>query len=121
LKLLRLRKVFILLDPMLFKVIVRDYYRSKMRNMLKKMEKEQIVYSYVTREDHNYITRQIVISYAFRVARLILIIFSVSYFIGTVWYIYCRFSSEGQVSMNSTFYTYYSFNEWQINGQNIDS
>lgn len=44
-KLLRLRKVFILLDPMLFKVIMRDYYRSKMRNMLKKMEKEQVVYS----------------------------------------------------------------------------
>lgn len=76
----------------------------------------------MTREDHNYITRQIVISYAFRVTRLILIIFSVSYFIGTVWYIYCRISSEGQPhSANSTFYTYYNFNEWQAKGQNIDS
>ncbi len=48
-KLLRLRKVFILLDPMLFKVIIRDYYRAKMKKMLKKFEEEQVVYSYVTR------------------------------------------------------------------------
>lgn len=52
------------------------------------MLKEEGRSTFATLEDHNYIMRQIIISYAFRVLRLIIIIFSISYFIGTLWYIY---------------------------------
>ena len=48
-----------------------------------------------TLEDHNYILRQIMMSYAFRVLRLIIIIFSVSYFIATLWYIYTWLIDDG--------------------------
>jgi len=41
-----------------------------------------------SKEDHNYIMRQIIMNYAFRVLRLIVIIFSISYFIATLWYIF---------------------------------
>lgn len=50
--------------------------------------------SFATREDHNYIMRQIIISYAFRVLRLVIIIFSISYFIGTLWYIYTWLNND---------------------------
>lgn len=62
--------------------------------------------SYATKEDHNFIMRQIVMSYAFRVVRIIIIIFSISYFIGTLWYIYTWLSDDG-VSEGETFFGFY--------------
>jgi hypothetical protein len=54
------------------------------------------------------------------VARLILIIFSVSYFIGTLWYIFCRLSSK-EGDQSGSFFVYYQFDEWQVAGNNVDS
>jgi hypothetical protein len=51
------------------------------------MKEEGKTFSADSKVDHNYIMRQIVMSYAFRVTRLVIIIFSFSYFIGTLWYI----------------------------------
>jgi hypothetical protein len=42
---------------------------------------------YMSRVDHNFIMRQIVMTYAFRVVRIVIIIFTISYFIGTLFYI----------------------------------
>ena len=39
--------------------------------------------------DHNKIMRRIMLGYLFRVVRMIMIIFTLSYFIGTLWYIFC--------------------------------
>jgi hypothetical protein len=47
-----------------------------------------------SRVDHNYIMRQIVMSYTFRVIRLVIIIFSLSYFIGTLFYIFAWLIDE---------------------------
>ena len=61
-----------------------------------------------TRDDHNYIMRQIVMNYAFRVIRIVLIIFSISYFIGTAFYIFTWLSDDG-VSVNTNFFGRYGF------------
>lgn len=52
--------------------------------------------------DHNNIMRQIMLGYITRVLRMILIIFTVSYFIGTLWYIFCW-------QMHTKYYTYFDF------------
>jgi len=39
--------------------------------------------------DYNNIMRRIMLGYIFRVLRMILIIFTVSYFVGTLFYIIC--------------------------------
>jgi len=39
--------------------------------------------------DHNNIMRRIMLGYIFRVLRMILIIFTVSYFVGTLFYLIC--------------------------------
>ena len=60
-----------------------------------------------TREDHNYIMRQIVMDYAFRVTRLVIIIFSISYLICTFWYLLCHFIDDNE--SDSTFFGSYNF------------
>jgi hypothetical protein len=39
--------------------------------------------------DHNKIMRQIMIGYFFRIVRMILVIFTISYFFGTIFFIIC--------------------------------
>jgi hypothetical protein len=67
----------------------------KLQRKLQKLKEDGGIIPFDTKEDHNYIMRQIVMSYAFRVIRLIIIIFSVSYFIGTLWYILCWLTDDG--------------------------
>jgi hypothetical protein len=86
-KLLRLQKVFQLLEPRQFNNLIKQYYSAKLKRTLQSFE-DTGRFTNPTREDHNYIMRQIIISYAFRVLRLVIIIFSISYFIGTLWYIF---------------------------------
>jgi len=83
LKLLRLYKLFYLLDAGNFKSLVKQYYEGKLRRVIKNpnLKFDQL-------RDNNNIMRQIMINYAFRVLRLVIVIFSISYFIGTLWYIF---------------------------------
>jgi hypothetical protein len=39
--------------------------------------------------DHNKIMKQIMIGYAFRILRLVVIVVLISYFSGTLWYLFC--------------------------------
>ena len=43
---------------------------------------------YLNKEDNNKIMQQIKINYVFKVFRLVIIIFTISYFIGTLFYMY---------------------------------
>lgn len=65
--------------------------------MKRKLEnlKEEGKLKYISKDDHNYIMRQIVMSYMFRVVRIVIIIFSISYFIAILWYIFCWLSDDG--------------------------
>jgi hypothetical protein len=61
--------------------------------------------------------KQIVIKYAFRIFRLIIIIFSVSYYIGIFWYIFTWLShSENKPS----FYNVYKFETWRLEDDHLD-
>lgn len=39
--------------------------------------------------DHNKIMRQIMLGYFFRIVRMVLVIFTISYFFGTLFFIAC--------------------------------
>jgi hypothetical protein len=83
-KLLRLPRLFQLIEPKQFTGLIKSYYNSKIKRVIAKgaYKSEQLT-------DHNAIMRQIMIGYFFRVLRLVLIIFTISYFIGTLWFVYC--------------------------------
>jgi potassium voltage-gated channel Eag-related subfamily H protein 8 len=65
---------------------VKEYFRAKMKKKLNNLANKNKKF-YISRVDHNFIMRQIVMTYAFRVVRIIIIIFTISYFIGTLFYI----------------------------------
>lgn len=48
----------------------------------------------LSRVDNNFIMEQIVWNYAFRVTRLIIIVFSLSYFLAIFWYIFTWLLNE---------------------------
>lgn len=56
---------------------------------------------------------QIMINYAFRVFKLVVIIFSISYFIGTLWYIFTWQANDGKVLKEGeepeNFFQYFHF------------
>ena len=72
--------------------------------------------------DHNKIMRQIMLGYVFRVVRMVLIIFTVSYFIGTMWFIFTWqlytkvYDSENEHS----FIGLYHFDDRLKNGDRFD-
>lgn len=61
------------------------------------------------------------LGYVFRVIRMILVIFTVSYFIGTLWYIYCwqiytiDYDSKG----TDSFIGYYNFDKKHADGDDF--
>ena len=70
-------------------------------------------------EDNNNIFRQIILSYIFQVLRLIVIIFSISYFIGTLWYIFVwQLDKHSDPNQKDTFFCYYGFDV--LNEENQD-
>lgn len=73
-----------MIDPKGFNDIVKAYYQSHIKRVLKTDD-------YMTRPltDHNKIMRQIMLGYFFRVLRLVLIIVTISFFTGTLWYLFC--------------------------------
>lgn len=111
-KILRLQKVFLLLDPRQFNNLIKQYYKSKMMRYLKHLEQTQTP-SFTRVEDHNYIMRQIVMNYAFRVLRIVIVIFSISYFIGTLFYIIVWQTSDRTTTDN--FFVAYGFDVMKQN------
>ena len=81
--------------------------------------KDKKIINKPTKEDHNFIMRQIIMSYAFRVFRIIIIIFSVSYFIGTLWYIFTWLTDDGY-SAKGFFFGEYRFRDWKKNNKDLD-
>jgi len=67
----------------------------------------------LSRVDNNFIMRQIVMNYAFRVTRLIIIVFSISYFLSIFWYIFTWLLYEYDYYVNVTFFEYYGFDKWR--------
>lgn len=64
--------------------------------------------------------RQIMLNYAFRIFRLIIIICSISYFIGTLWYIF-TWQLDLMLNPSNTnedFYENFNFNN--LNNENQD-
>lgn len=83
-KLLRLPRLFHMIDPKQFNELVKTYYQNRLKRVMKNddFKSEQLT-------DHNKIMTQIMLGYFFRVVRMIMVIFTVSYFIGTLWFIFC--------------------------------
>lgn len=113
-KMLRLKKMKNLLEPRLFNNIVKVYYANKQKRAVKKMKSEGLDPS-LSRVDNNFIMRQIVMNYAFRVTRLIIIVFSISYFLSIFWYIFTWLLYEYDYSVTVTFYDYYGLDTWREN------
>lgn len=79
---------------------------------------------YISRVDHNFIMKQIVMTYAFRVVRIVIIIFSISYFIGTLFYILTWLIDESGIAEDGeNFFSYeFSFGQFrQLNKDKEDS
>ena len=104
-----MQKIFQLLEPRQFNNLIKEYYRNKLKRKLASLKEEGKKISADSKTDHNYIMRQIVMSYAFRVCRLIIIIFSFSYFIGTLWYIYTWLNYDGFSTDYKFFFGYFKF------------
>ena len=88
---------------------------SKLHRVIKadRFQSEQLT-------DHNNIMRQIMLGYFFRIIRMILVIFTISYFIGTLWYIMCyqlhkkidkRTDAKGQIINVDDFIVKFNFEE----------
>lgn len=83
-QLLRLPRLFQLLNPKGFKTVVTTYYEKKISRVLENKD-----YELKPMTDHNHIMKQMFLGYTFRVLRLVLILFTMGYFIGTLWYLFC--------------------------------
>ena len=106
-----MQKIFQLLEPRQFNNMIKEYYRNKLKRKLAQMKEEGKTVSADSKVDHNYIMRQIVIRYMFRVSRLVIIIFSFSYFIGTLWYIFTWLIDDGVTTGYVHFFGYFKFRE----------
>lgn len=96
-----------LLNSRNFTNIVKTYYESRLKRILQNPE-----LSISDKFDNNKIMQQIMLNYAFRIVRLIIIILTISYFIGTLWYIFTRRDSKVNYDIDesdndSTFYFRY--------------
>jgi hypothetical protein len=89
LNLFRLKKLFMLLNARNFNNIVKKYYSYRLEKVIKDITLQSDKY-----KDNNKIMAQMLINYAFKIFRLILIIFTISYFIGTMWYIFAEKTYE---------------------------
>ena len=80
---------------------------------MKKLQRKEPAVKALSRVDKNFIMRQIVMNYAFRVTRLIIIVFSISYFLSIFWYIFVWLLYEHNYHLKITFFEYYSFDEYR--------
>jgi len=101
-----------LLDVSTFKGIIIKYYQFKINRLATKPEGMD------DRVDNNKILNQILAVYVYRIVRLVLVIFTISYFVGTLWFIFVmRTADEGESNFyldnemeeQTDFYKYSSF------------
>lgn len=107
-----------LLDIRTFKNLIKTYYEFKLKKVLANPHLKHDQY-----KDNNNIMAQIMISYAFRVFRLIMIMFTISYFIGTLWYIFVWQMTESHSDGNDiyeNFYTFYKLDELKAQEREYD-
>jgi hypothetical protein len=80
--------LFQLISPKKFAQLIKSFYDKEVRRVMQNKfsvaeeNGEQLT-------DHNKIMRRIMLGYLYRVVRMILIILTLSYFIGTLWFIFC--------------------------------
>lgn len=81
-KLLRLPRLFAMIEPKQFNNLVKAYYHNQLKRVMSNddYKSEQLT-------DHNKIMRQIMLGYFFRIVRMVLVIFTISYFFGTIFFI----------------------------------
>ena len=110
LRLLRVERIFVILNIQVFQGIIKFYYRSNLNASIARNSQRQED----NKEDNNKIMNQILFMYIFRVVRLIIFILILSYFLGTIWFILTKFTSRGDPDS----FTFYNQNSL---GDNTDS
>jgi hypothetical protein len=107
-KLLRLPRLFQLIEPKKFMTLIKTFYDAKVKRVIQNRFRvaeengEQLT-------DHNKIMRRIMLGYFFRVVRMIMIIFTLSYFIGTLWFIMCWWLYKGNPNEDDNFIIDFGF------------
>ncbi len=103
-KLFRLYKLKEVMDTKNFQDMVKSVFRRRLQSIIRNESKQK-----ESNVDNNKIMLQIKIMYIFRVLRLIVTILILSYFLGTLWFIFSKrttFSPE-----DFTFYNYYGLKD----------
>lgn len=85
LKLLRLPKLQSVMDTKNFQDMIKSVFRRRLQSVIRNENKQK-----ESNVDNNKIMLQIKIMYAFRVLRLIVTILILSYFLGTLWFIFSK-------------------------------
>jgi hypothetical protein len=84
--------------------MVKSIFRRRLQSVIRNESKQK-----ESNVDNNKIMLQIKIMYAFRVLRLIVTILILSYFLGTLWFIFSKRTTETEDDY--TFYNYYRLGE----------
>ena len=105
LRLFRLGKIFILMDMQNFTRIMRNYYRGR----LVKIIQQNANSANDKMSDNTKIMTQIFIIKGFQVFRLILFILILSYFLGCLWFIMTKHTTDNEDEF--TFYNNYGMEE----------
>ena len=113
LRMFRLSKILILLDPQRFTRLIRNRYRKNLKRMLEQDRRGDIGNDRMT--DNNKIMHQIYLRKGFQVFRIVCIILFLSYFLGTFWFIITKHATFDDSEY--TFYNEYALAD-QTNMQN---
>eukprot|EP00347_Sterkiella_histriomuscorum_P000318 403376339 len=114
---IKIKKLFQLVHLRNFQNILKNFYERKFKYILKNANLK-----HDQKRDNNNIMRQIVTMYVIRVIRLIAILFILSYFIGTLWYIAVwQLNIYKYYEDNNNFFTYYQLDEMKDNHEDLDS
>jgi hypothetical protein len=92
------------MDTKNFQDMVKSIFRRRLQSVIRNESKQK-----ESNVDNNKIMLQIKIMYAFRVLRLIVTILILSYFLGTLWFIFSKRTTE--TADDYTFYNYYGLSE----------
>ena len=76
--------LFIIIEPRNASGIIKAYFKSDINRVL-----SNDTYKQQPMTDHNKIMKQILVGYVFRILRLVVIVVLISYFSGTLWYLFC--------------------------------
>ena len=108
-----------LLDVKTFKTILKVIFERRLKRAIAdpNLRHDQL-------RDNNNITMQIMISFAFKIFGLIMIMFTISYFIGTLWYIFvwqvASYEENEYHEKYTNFYTYYKLDVLKNEDKDID-